>query len=233
MQDNQVYDYTRELDTGVSKRTVLQKTYRLLGLSFIPCALGAAIPLFLNFHMVAALFSKGWMGLILFFAVFYGLMFAINKNRYSNVGVALLMVFTFLMGTFLGSLISMVSAIGPTGPKIIGLAAAMTAGIFLTMSVLATRTKMNMASVGSFLSVGAVILLIGIIANMFLQLPAVSLALSAGFVIFSSVMIMWQTKAVIDGGETSHISAALTLFISIYNIFSSLVHILLSLAGED
>ncbi|WP_373776414.1 Bax inhibitor-1 family protein, partial [Neisseria dentiae] len=119
------------------------------------------------------------------------------------------------------------------GAQIVGLAAAMTAAVFFTMAAVARRTKADMNSLGRFLLVGAVVLMVGVVANMFLQIPAFSLALSAAFVIFSSLMIMWQIRTVIDGGETSHISAALTIFISIYNIFSSLLNILLSLGGED
>ena len=70
-------------------------------------------------------------------------------------------------------------------------------------------------------------------ANIFLNIPALSLTIAAGFVVFSSLMIMWQVRTVIDGGEDSHISAALTIFISIYNIFSSLLRILISLSGDD
>mgnify|MGYP000903710987 FL=1 len=109
----------------------------------------------------------------------------------------------------------------------------MTAGVFFTMSAMARRTNVNMNSLGRFLTVGAVVLMIAMIANFFLQIPALSLAVSAAFVLFSSLMIMWQVRTVIDGGEDSHISAALTIFISIYNIFSSLLRILLAFSGDD
>jgi len=115
----------------------------------------------------------------------------------------------------------------------VGIAAAMTAGVFFTMSAMARRTNVNMNSLGRFLTVGAVVLMIAMIANFFLQIPALSLAVSAAFVLFSSLMIMWQVRTVIDGGEDSHISAALTIFISIYNIFSSLLRILLAFSGDD
>ena len=92
---------------------------------------------------------------------------------------------------------------------------------------------MNTQGLGRFLTIGVIVLMIAVVANLFLQLPALSLTIAAGFVIFSSLMIMWQTRAVIEGGETSHISAALTIFISIYNLFSSLLQSLLSFAGGD
>lgn len=90
-----------------------------------------------------------------------------------------------------------------------------------------------MNELARFLTVGAVILMVAMVANLFLSIPALALTISAGFVLFSSLMIMWQVRTVIDGGEDSHISAALTIFISLYNIFSSLLHILLSLNGDD
>ena len=90
-----------------------------------------------------------------------------------------------------------------------------------------------MNELARFLTVGAVILMVAMVANLFLSIHALTLTISAGFVLFSSLMIMWQVRTVIDGGEDSHISAALTIFISLYNIFSSLLHILLSLNGDD
>ena len=191
-----VYDYTAHT---VSKNTVLQKTYRLLGFSFIPAA---------------------------------GMIHFIEKNRYSNTGVTLLMVFTFGMGVLISPVLQYALNIAD-GAKIVGIAAAMTAAVFLTMSVLARRSRLNMNELARFLTVGAVILMVAMVANLFLSIPALALTISAGFVLFSSLMIMWQVRTVIDGGEDSHISAALTIFISLYNIFSSLLHILLSLNGDD
>ena len=112
-------------------------------------------------------------------------------------------------------------------------AAAMTAAVFFTMAAMARRTKADMNSLGRFLMVGVVVLMVGVVANMFLQIPALGLTISAGFVIFSSLLIMFQIRNIIDGGETSHVSAALTIFVSLYNIFSSLLHILTSLFGEE
>lgn len=226
---NDVYDYTA---TGqVAKNTVLQKTYRLLGLSFIPAVAGAYFSGQFGLNLFS-LFGQGWMGLVAVLVFFYGMTFLIEKNRYSNVGATLLMIFTFGMGVLISPLLQYTLAI-PNGTQIVGIAAAMTAGVFFTMSAMARRTNVNMNSLGRFLTVGAVVLMIAMIANFFLQIPALSLAVSAAFVLFSSLMIMWQVRTVIDGGEDSHISAALTIFISIYNIFSSLLRILLAFSGDD
>lgn len=227
---NDVYDYT-STGSAVQKNTVLQKTYRLLGLSFIPAMAGAFISSKMGFSIYSIL-GGDWMATIAFFVFFYAMVFMIEKNRYSNTGVALLMVFTFGMGVLISPLLQY--ALGMSnGAQIVGIAAAMTAAVFFTMSAMARRTNINMSSLGRFLTVGAVILMIAVVANLFMQIPALSLTISAGFVLFSSLLIMFQVRQVIDGGEDSHISAALTIFISLYNIFSSLLHLLLALGGDD
>ncbi|WP_416191524.1 Bax inhibitor-1/YccA family protein [Neisseria sp. CCUG12390] len=226
---NDVYDYTS--GSAVQKNTVLQKTYRLLGLSFIPAAAGAFISSQMGFSLYAMMGGR-WMSFIVLLVFFYGMVFMIEKNRYSNTGVALLMVFTFGMGVLISPTLQYALNLS-NGAQIVGIAAAMTAAVFFTMSAMARRSGMNMSSLGRFLTVGAVILMIAVVANLFLQIPALSLTISAGFVLFSSLMIMFQVRQVIDGGEDSHISAALTIFISLYNIFSSLLHILMSLTGSD
>ena len=203
---NDVYDYTNP--AGVQRSTVLRKTYGLLALSFIPCALGAFAAAATRFN-VYALTGNRWAGFIAVLAFFYGMIFLIEKNRYSNVGAGLLMVFTFGMG------------------------ALMTAAIFGVMSMMAQKANINTNALGRFLTIGAIVLMIAVIANFALGIPALGLAIAGGFVVFSSIMIMWQTRTVIEGGEDSHISAALSIFISLYNLFSSLLHILLSLAGSD
>lgn len=229
---NDVYDYTQPAGAGaVQKNTVLRKTYGLLGLSFIPCAAGAFVSSQLGFNLYS-MFGSRWVAFGVLLAFFYGMCFLIEKNRYSNTGAVLLMVFTFGMGVLISPLLQY-SLSFSNGAQIVGIAAAMTAAVFFTMSALARRTKADMNSLGRFLTVGAVVLMVGVVANMFLQIPAFSLAISAGFVLFSSLLIMWQIRTVIDGGETSHVSAALTIFISLYNIFSSLLNILTSLGGED
>lgn len=227
---NDVYHYTQTAG-AVQKNTVLRKTYGLLGLSFIPCAAGAFLSSQMGINLYS-MFGNRWIALGVVLAFFYGMCFLIEKNRYSNTGAGLLMVFTFGMGILISPLLQY-SLSFSNGAKIVGLAAAMTAAVFFTMAAVARRTKADMGSLGRFLMVGAVVLMVAVVANMFLQIPALALTISAGFVIFSSLLIMWQIRTVIDGGETSHISAALTIFISLYNIFSSLLHILLSIGGED
>ena len=211
------------------QEVLLQKTYSLLAWSFLPAAAGALVSMVFN---PLAMVGNYWVAVGAMFAFFYGMCFAIEKNRYSQTGVALLMVFTFGMGVFLGPLLS-VAQMFSNGGQLIAVAAAMTAGVFFTMAALARRANINTNALGRFLAVGGVVLMIGVVANLFLQMPVVSLTISGVFVVFSSLVIMWQVRTVLEGGEDSHISAALTIFISIYNIFSSLLRLLLAFAGED
>ena len=211
------------------QQVLLQKTYILLAWSFLPAAAGALVSMVFN---PLAMVGNYWVAVAVMFAFFYGMCFAIEKNRYSQTGVVLLMVFTFGMGVFLGPLLS-VAQMFSNGGQLIAVAAAMTAGVFFTMAALARRANINTNALGRFLAVGGVVLMIGVVANLFLQMPVVSLTISGVFVVFSSLVIMWQVRTVLEGGEDSHISAALTIFISIYNIFSSLLRLLLAFAGED
>lgn len=229
MQQRHTYDYSQLGQANVSrKNSVLRKTYTLLGLSFLPCALGAYLGINFNF---AAMLSQGLHSgfkLIAFLIFFYGLCFAIEKNRYNKIGATLLFVLTFGLGCFLTPILQFALS-SRLGGQVVGMAAIMTTVVFLTMAVMAHRTKANMDALGRFLSVGAIVLIVAMVLNFFLKIPALYLTISAVFVIFSSLMIMWQIRTVIDGGEDSYISAALTIFISIYNIFVSLVQILLAL----
>lgn len=229
MQPRNTYDFTQLGQAGENQQAVvLRKAYALLGLSFIPCAAGAYAGTYVNFF---TLFSNFWLSVVAFLIFAYGLMFAIEKNRYNNLGIALLMVFTFGIGFYISPLLQYLMA-SSVGSKIIGMAALMTATVFFTMATIAHRSKSEMNGIGQFLIIGAVVLIIGMILNMFLHLPVLSLTIAAGFVIFSSLMIMWQIRTVIAGGEDSATSAALTLFVSLYNIFSSLVQILLAIMDD-
>lgn len=225
---NNVYDYT---ESGVRQNTVLRKAYGLLGLSALPCAAGAYVGGLFGLNLYAALGNR-WLGFIAVLAFFYGMIFLIEKNRYNTLGATLFMVFTFGMGVLITPLLQFTLNL-PNGGKLVGIAALMTAVVFLAMSALAHNAKLQISGLGRFLTVGAIVLMVAIVANLFLQLPALSLAISAIFVLFSSLMIMYQTRMVIDGGEDSYISAALTIFISLYNIFSSLLNIFASLAGDE
>ncbi|OWY40434.1 hypothetical protein CEK28_02580 [Xenophilus sp. AP218F] len=210
------------------RHKVLRNTYGLLGLSMIPTVMGALVGTNMSFAFLAA---SPIVGMLAIMAVFYGLVFAIEKNRYSSAGVFLMLGFTFLMGVLLGPLLQFALKFS-NGGQLIMAAGAATSVVFFVMAGIATTTKRDMTGLGNFLSVGAIVLIVAIIANIFLQLPAFQLMLSAAIALFSSLMILWQVKVVVDGGETSYISAALSIYISIYNLFTSLLQLLLAFGGN-
>lgn len=226
---NDIQDYTRTGTEISTQEVLLRKTYHLLALSFLPAIAGAFAGMSFN---PLAMAGNRWVAIGIMFAFFYGMCFAIEKNRYSKTGVVLLMVFTFGMGLLLGPLLQYAAGIS-NGTQLVAVAAAMTAGIFFTMAALSRKLNFNTNALGRFLMMGVVVVMIAVVANLFLQLPVLSLTISSVFVIISSLMIMWQIRHVLEGGEDSYISAALTIFISIYNLFSSLLHLLLNFAGED
>ena len=226
-----VKDFTRTGSAVSPQEELLQKTYGLLAWSFVPCAAGAFVGMMYGMRMFRALGSPIAM-FVATMAFFYGMCFLIEKNRHSQMGVNLLMVFTFGMGVMMGPLLN-ASGQFVNGGKLVAIAALMTAGGFFTMSALARRGNFNNNALGGFLNMGVVVLLIGVVANFVFALPWLSLTLSAMFVIVSALMIMWQVRNILDGGEDSHVSAALTIFISIYNLFSSILRLLLAFAGEE
>lgn len=225
------YDYTDVGRSVSAQNTVLRKTYGLLGLSFIPAAIGAYAAMATGLSIFSFVGNR-WIALGIFFAFFYGMSFLIEKNRYSNVGAALLMVLTFGLGFTLGPILNY-SLSFSNGIELIGIAAVMTAAVFLSMAALAKTSSLQSNSIARFVTVGFVVAMIAMVASLFLQIPALSLAVSALFVLVSSVLIMWQVRTIIENGEDSHISAALTLFVAIYNIFTGLLRILLAVAGEE
>ena len=211
-----------------SQHKVLRNTYALLGLSMIPTVIGAAMGANMSFAFLA---GSPIMGMLAIMAVFYGLTFAIEANRNNALGVPLMLLFTLLMGVLLGPLLQAAFKLA-NGSQLIMVAGGATTLVFAVMAGIATTTKRDLSGMGKFLMVGAIVLMVAVVANIFLQLPLMSLVISAAFALFSSLMILWQVKTIVDGGETSYISAALGIYISIYNLFTSLLHLLMAFAGD-
>ena len=213
---------------AANRNKVLRNTYGLLGLSMVPTVIGAAVGTNMNFAFLA---GSPIMGSLAIMAVFYGLVFAIQANRNNALGVPLMLGFTFLMGLLLGPLLQDALKFS-NGSQLIMVAGGATAAVFAVMAGIATTTKRDLSGMGKFLTVGAIVLMVAVVANLFLQLPALHLTIAAGFALFSSAMILWEVKNVVDGGETSYISAALGIYISIYNLFTSLLQLLLAFTGD-
>ena len=212
-----------------TRNSVLRNTYRLLGISMLPTAVGAAIGVNTSFSFMAA---SPMLGSLVFLAVVYGLFFAIERNKYSSTGVYLLLGLTFILGFMLGPILQHTLHFR-NGAELIGLATGGTGVTFLALSALGSDTRRNFSGAANFLFVGSIILLVAMVANIFLQLPMFQLVLAGGFMIFSSVMIVYQINEIVRGGETNYITATLTLYISIYNIFVSLLQLLGVFGGSS
>lgn len=220
--------YQTTVDTARQNK-VLRNTYMLLALSLIPTIPGALMGINMNFGFMRA---SPIMSSLLMIGGIYGMFFLIEKNRDSGVGVALLLALTFLLGLLLGPLLQVALSV-PNGGQLITIAAGGTAIVFFGMATLATVIKRDLGFLNKFLLVGGITLMVAVVANLFLQIPALYLTICAGFILFSSAAILFQVKMIVDGGETNYVSATLTIYMGIYNIFTSLLQILLALSGQS
>ncbi|MCC5856512.1 MAG: Bax inhibitor-1/YccA family protein [Idiomarina sp.] len=213
---------TARHDTSIEANKVLRNTYTLLAMALTFSAIMAGISSALNLPHP---------GIILLLVGFYGLLFAIHKTANSSMGLVFVFALTGFMGYSLGPILNMVIAAG--GSDIIMLAMGGTAAIFFALSGYILTTKKDMSFLGGMMMAGFVVIVVGFVANLFLNIPALGLALSALFILFSSGAILMQTSAIVNGGERNYILATTTLFVSLYNIFISLINILMSFARDD
>ena len=208
---------------------VLRNTYALLAVSMIPTVLGAAVGMASGIGQ-AMLGSPG-LSAIVFLAGAFGFMFAIERNKDRGLGVALLLAFTFFMGIMLSRLVGFVLGM-QNGGQLIMTAFGGTAAVFASMAMLAGTIKKDLSQLGRFLFVGAIMLLVVGIANIFLQMPALTLTLSVLAIGIFSAFILVDLQRVIRGGENNYIVATLGIYLSVYNVFSSLL-VLLGLTNDD
>jgi modulator of FtsH protease len=219
----------RSESAQLATNKVLRNTYAMLSLTMIPTVIGAFIGMGIDFSIIAL---HPFMAFGAFMAVTIGMQMAITANRNSSLGIVLLLVYTFLLGVMLGPLLQHALHLR-NGGQLVGLAAAGTGIIFLTLAGIASTTKRDFSFLGKFLVIGVVVVFLAIIANLFLHIPALSLTISAVFILISSGFILYEVNQIVRGGETNYVMATLSLFISIYNIFSNLLSILMSFGGND
>ncbi len=215
-------------EVTLQQQRVLRNTYLLLALSLIPTGIGALIGVNLNFGFMRA--SPIISSLVLL-AVIYGMFFAIEKNRDSGLGVVLLLGLTFFLGIVLGPLLQVALGLR-NGGQLIALAAGGTAAVFFAMAGIATVSRRDFGFLTNFLMVGAIVIMLAVVANIFVASPVLHLTISAVFVLFSAAMILWQISQLVRGGETNYVSATLTLYMSIYNLFTSLLQLLMAFTGN-
>lgn len=213
---------------GEQRNRVLRNTYWLLALSLVPTVLGAWIGVTTGFSFFA---GSPFIGFMIFLAVAFGFFFAIEKFKNSGIGVALLLGFTFFMGLMLSRLIGAVLGFS-NGATLIGMAFGGTALVFFAMATLATTMKRDVSGLGKWLMVGVIGLIVASVANIWLQLPALMLTISTLAIVIFSAFILYDVKRIVDGGETNYVVATLGIYLSIYNIFQSLLSILGIFGGE-
>jgi modulator of FtsH protease len=213
---------------GVDAHKVLRNTYWLLALSLVPTVLGAWIGVQTG---IVAHMTPG-MSMIVFLAGAYGLMFAVNATKNSATGVFVMLGFTFFMGLMLSRLVGQVLGGYSNGASLIMTSFGGTAGVFFGMATLATVVKRDLSGIARFASIGMMIAIAAIVMNLFMASTALMLTISVVVMAISSLFIMIDVKRVLDGGETNYITAALHIYIDLYNLFQSLLIILSSLTGN-
>src|SRR3982751_707291 len=225
--NEQVVDYGYAGSVAQQRNRVLRNTYWLLALSMVPTVLGAWLGVATG--ITASL--TGGLGLIVFLGGAFGFMFAIEKTKNSAAGVPVLLGFTFFMGLMLSRLIAMVLGF-KNGSELIMTAFGGTAGVFFVMASLASVIKRDLSGMGKWLFVGAVVLMIGGIINIFVGSSAGMLAISVAAIAIFSAYMLYDLKQIIDGGETNYITATLALYLDVFNVFQSLLALLGVFGGE-
>ena len=209
------------------RHKVLRNTYWLLALSLLPTVLGAWIGVATGITQSL----RGGLGLIVFLGGAFGFMYAIEKTKRSAAGVPVLLAFTFFMGLMLSRMIGMVLGFS-NGSELIMTAFAGTAGVFFVMASLASVIKRDLSGMGKWLFVGAMVLMVGAIINVFVGSSAGMMAISVAAIGIFSAYMLYDLKQILDGGETNYISATLALYLDIFNVFQSLLALLGIMGGE-
>jgi modulator of FtsH protease len=214
-------------ELSLQQNQVLRNTYLLLALTMVPTVIGAVIGMATG----GIIMQHPIISTVVMLGAVIGLQFAIAANRNSGLGVVLLLGMTFLLGWWLGPLLTVALALR-NGPQLVGFAAAGTGAIFVVMAGIATTTKRDFSFMGKFLFVGMIVLLIAMLANMFLQIPALALTISALVIVVFSLFLLHDVSRIVNGGETNYVMATTGVYLSLFNIFANLLSLLMALTGE-
>jgi modulator of FtsH protease len=213
----------------VEQNRVLRNTYWLLALTMLPTIAGAFAGT--QFNLARVFMAYPIAAPLLMFGVMIGSLFVVTALRNSVWGVVALFGFTFIAGLALTPILTYAAGFS-NGAQLVALAGGMTAAIFFAMAAIATVTKRDFSFMGKFLFVGLILLIVAMLANLFFQIPAVSLTLSAIAVLLFSAYILYDVSRIVNGGETNYVMATMSLFLNVYNIFVSLLNILLAFTGN-
>jgi modulator of FtsH protease len=218
----QVTTISRSQSAAISTNKVVKNTYMLLSMTLAFAALTAGVSMSLNLPHP---------GLIITLVGYFGLLFLTTKFRDSGLGLLFVFGLTGFMGYTLGPILNAYLAL-PNGSQVVMMAMGGTAAIFLALSAYVMTTRKDFSFMGGFLMVGILVAFLAGLGAIFFEMPGLSLAVSAMFVLLMSGLILYETSNIIHGGETNYIMATVTLFVSIFNLFTSLLH-LLGFASND
>ena len=214
--------------TSAESQKVLRNTYLLLAVTMVPTVIGAIVGMqTAGIIMASPIISS--LGML---AAVIGLQFAIAAHRNSGVGVALLLLMTGILGWWLGPILNVALSMR-NGMTLVGYAAAGTGAVFLTMGAIAQTTKRDFGFMGKFLFVGMITLLIAMLANMWLQIPALALTISTLVIGVFSLFLLYDLQRIIRGGEANYVMATTGVYLSLFNIFANLLYLLMALGGEQ
>ena len=202
---------------------VLRNTYALLALTLLFSSVTAGITMVLNLPHP---------GLVLTLVGYFGLLFLTTRFRNSGIGLAMVFALTGFMGYTLGPLLNAYLSL-PNGPQLVMTALGGTGVVFLGLSGYALVSRKDFSFMGGFLMVGILVAFLAGLGAMFLDIPGLSLAVSSMFVLLMAGLILYETSNIIHGGETNYIMATVTLYVAIYNLFTSLLHLLGAAGGQD
>lgn len=219
---NKLYSSQQQLATLATNK-VIRNTYLLLSMTLLFSALTAGISMSLNLPHP---------GMILTLVGYFGLLFLTHKLRNSTAGLVSVFALTGFMGFTLGPILSSYLSL-PNGGQIVMNAMGITGAMFIGLSIYALQTRKDFSFMGGFLMVGILVGFVAALGAMFFEMPGLSLAVSAMFVLLMAGLILYETSNIINGGETNYIMATVTLYVSIFNLFTSLLHLLGAMSSND
>lgn len=225
---NEILIGGRAAESALAQNRVLRNTYWMLGLTMIPTVIGALVGVNTSFAWMK---NYPVMGPLLMLAVMMGIMFGVSALRNSVWGVALLLGFTFVMGWWLGPILQVALNLR-NGAQLVAMAAGATGAVFFTLATIATVTKKDFRFLGNFLFVGLILLVLASVANLFFMVPALALTISAAGALLFSAYILYDVSDIVQGGETNYVMGTLRIYLDIYNLFVSLLNLLMAFGGQ-
>jgi FtsH-binding integral membrane protein len=216
-------------EVAIDQSRVLRNTYWLLALSMLPTVAGAFAGMQLNF--IALFKAAPIMTPLGMFALMLGSLFVVTRLRNSSWGVLALFAFTFISGLMLTPILT-VAAGFRNGGQLVALSGGLTAAVFFALAAYATVSKRDFSFLGKFLFVGLILLIVASLGNLFFQVPAMALTISAVAVMIFSLYLLYDLSNIVRGGETNYVMATLNLFLDLFNIFVSLLNLLLAFSGQ-